>query len=233
MITLLTFPAGLGEPSVSPFCTKVIGLLQLSGRSWARKDVMNPSKTPHGKLPVIEWNGQAIADSHLIQAALEADGADLWPGCDARDRARAQAFIRLIEDAPRQALVHDRWLRDDVWPQSREAFFAAAPAALRGMIGAMVRRNVRRGLLSHGVARWSETERLALVEQDLQALLDQLGDGPFLFGNAPTAADCACVAVLSAIAHIPAETALRARVTGDARLSAYIANGRDAFYPPP
>lgn len=229
MITLLTFPAGLHEPSLSPFCSKTIHLLNMSGQPWQRKDVSNPSRMPHGKLPVLQWNNETIADSHLIQAALERAGADFYATCAFEDRAKGQAIMRLIEDWPYHALVHDRWVHDDGWAIFRAAFFGEMPAVMRAPVGEMIRKSVRRGLERHGIARCTEAERLALVERDLSALAEFLGDRPYVLGDTPTAADAACLAVLGAIRNLPMETPLRHRIRSDKRIMLYLDRCGQAF----
>lgn len=222
MITLFTFPEGLNQPSLSPFCTKTIYLLDMADAEWQRKDVMNPGKMPHGKLPVIEWRGQLIPDSHLIQAALTDAGADFYPGLGAHERALGQSITRMLEDIPRCALVYDRWLLDDAWAICRESFFKTLPAPMLKPVSAMVRRGVRRGLMAHGIARCTEGERMALVDQDLIALANLLGDTPLLFSDQFTAADAAALAVLGAIDNLPVETPLRSRLRSDPRLMQYL-----------
>ncbi len=54
MLTLLTFPAGFGDFSPSPFCTKAAYLLQMSGQTWQRRDISDRRKTPMGKLPELK-----------------------------------------------------------------------------------------------------------------------------------------------------------------------------------
>ncbi len=229
MLTLLTFPAGLHEPSLSPFCTKTIHLLNMSGQTWQRKDVSNPSNMPHGKLPVLKWNEETIADSHLIQAALERAGADFYAGCTPEDRAKGQSIMRLVEDWPYHALVYDRWVHDDGWAIFRAAFFGEMPTIMRAPVGEMIRKSIRRGLERHGIARCTEAERLALVGRDMAALAEVLGERPFVLGDRTTAADAACLSVLGAIRTRPMETPLRHRIRSDKRITLYLDRCKQAF----
>lgn len=231
MITLFAFSPGLTEPSVSPFCSKVIYLLKMANADWQRENILNPRSMPHGKVPVAQIDGQMIADSHLIQAALEARGADFYGGLSPAARATGQAVMRMIEDMPLKALVHDRWATEHAWPICREAFFADVLGPVRHLVGAMVRRQVVRGLAAEGLTRMTEAERMAIVSHELHALSDLRGDQPFVLGETVTAADAACLAVLGAISHLPVETPLRARVRGDAALMDYIARVREAIMP--
>lgn len=229
MITLLTFPAGLHEPSLSPFCAKMIYLLNMSGQAWTHKTVSNPSRMPHGKLPVAIWDDETIADSHLIQAALERAGADFYPDCSPEARAKGQAIMRMIEDWPYHALVYDRWVHEDGWAIFRAAFFSGMPSMLRNPVGDMIRKSVRRGLERHGIARCTDAERMALVGRDLAALAEFLGERPFVLGDTATAVDAACLAVLGAIRNLPMETPLRHRIRSDKRIMLYLDRCDQAF----
>jgi len=46
MITLITYAPSFGEPAASPFCTKAIWLLDMSGLAWQREDTADPRKGP-------------------------------------------------------------------------------------------------------------------------------------------------------------------------------------------
>ena len=232
MLTLLTFPGSFGLPSHSPFCVKAMALLQLSGQDWQPKYVGNPGKMPLGRLPVLKTADRLIPDSAHIQAWLESQGADLNAGLGPRDLAASHALIRMTEENLRCGLVHDRWLRDDCWPTVRAAFFAELPGLLRGPISAMVRGKVRRAMQAHGIAQFSEADRLDRLARDIDAIRVTLGDAPFLFADRPTAADCAVAPILDMIRTLPADTGLRRLVVGSAPLMAYIERARPALYAP-
>ena len=75
MLTLVTYPAGLGAFSLSPFCVKAALLLQTSGQPWQRRDSVDPRKTPHGKLTV-EW----FLDGNLLTTIwTESGGENIQP----------------------------------------------------------------------------------------------------------------------------------------------------------
>lgn len=82
-----------------------------------------------------------------------------------------------------------------------------------------------------GYARMDATDRLALMQENLDAVEAMLWEGRFLFGDVPCAADASVVPFLDMLSALPVETALGAQVTGNARLMAYVAAGREAMYP--
>ena len=182
MLTLITFSGGFDQPSHSPFCAKAMGLLRLSGRDWQPKYVTNPANMPLSRLPVLKTADRLIPDSYMIQAWLEGQGADFYPGLDDKDRARAHALIRMTEENLRLGLVYERWLNEECWPIVRDAFFAEVPSLLRKPLASMVRKKARTQLTAHGIAQFSETDRRARLLYDLEAIRQQLDGKAFLFG---------------------------------------------------
>lgn len=231
MLTLITFPGGFNQPSHSPFCVKVMGLLRLAGREWQPKFVTNPAKMPLGRLPVLKTDDSLIPDSYIIQTWLEQQGAMFYPGLDDRTKAQAHALIRTTEENLRLGLVHERWLNDDCWQIMREAFFEDVPAFLRKPISNMVRKKARSGLLAHGIAQFSEQDRMDRLQFDLESISTQLDGKDFLFGPVPTAADAAIVPVLDGLRGLPVETGVRRMVRACDTLMAYVYRGREELYP--
>jgi len=231
MLTLLTFPGGPDQPSHSPFCLKAMCLLQMSGHPWQPKFLDAPSKMPHGRLPVLKTSDRLIADTHHIQTWLESQGVDFNPGLDDADMARSHTLIRMVEDNLRCGLVHDRWLRNDCWAHYRAVFFGNVPRPLRRLISNMVRRKVRQGLTAHGIAQFSEDDRLDRLERDIAAVTAALGDQLFLFGDTPTAADAAILPVLDMIRTLPCDTGLRRLMQQNTTLCTYADRTRAVLYP--
>ncbi len=231
MLTLITFPGGFDQPSHSPFCAKVMGLLRLAGREWQPEYVSNPGKMPLGRLPVLKTADGLIPDSYMIQAWLEDQGADFYPGLDDKDRARAHALIRMTEENLRLGLVHERWLNEECWQIVRDAFFGEVPPLLRKPIANMVRKKARAQLNAHGIAQFSEADRRARLLYDLEAIRQQLDGKPFLFGAVPTAADTAIVPVLDGLISLPVNTGLRQMLHAMPDLVAYVQRSRDVLYP--
>lgn len=231
MLTLISFPGGFDQPSHSPFCTKAMCLLEMSGFDWTPEFITNPTRMPLSRLPVLKLNDRLIPDSHHIQDYLENRGADLFPGLTANDKAQAHFVIRTVEENLRMGLVHDRWLHDDCWSIVREAFFDEVPRLIRRPVTNGIRRKVRAALLSHGIAQFSEKDRLARLGRDLDALSRHLGGKRFLFGDLPCAADAAAVPVLDMLRTLPAKTPLRTMVRSRSDLMDYVTRGRAAIYP--
>ena len=221
MITLITYQAGFGQLSFSPFCVKAMWLLQAAGVAWERRDSNDPRKYPKAKLPAIKENRQIIGDTHNIQAYLEAKGADFWGDIDSAARAMGHALIRMAEEHIYFHIVLDRWGNEEIWPIIREEYFAAIPGVLRRPVTAAIRKATLKGMQAQGLGRFTPEERLARIEPDLRAISDVLGDGPYLLGDVPRLPDYSVAAMLGAIVASPIPTGLSERVTNDPKLTDY------------
>ncbi|WP_299735786.1 glutathione S-transferase family protein [uncultured Roseobacter sp.] len=222
MITLLTYPPAFGQFSGSPFCIKAAHLLKLSGQHWKRENTLDPRMMPYKKLPVIRAEDQLIADSDMIRAYLEAQGATFDEGLSELDKSTSRAFIRMAEEHIYFHIVLDRWGNDDIWPEVRDTYFASVPKLIRGMVANKIRRNLLAAMQVQGLGRFTPEQRLARLEPDLEALVTRLWQNHFLFGDRPTAADASVGPMLSAIIASPGETALASRIKENAILMGYI-----------
>ncbi len=229
MLNLLTFDSHFNQPGGSPFCLKAICLLNMSGQDW-KSSLADVRKMPKAKLPVLKVGKELIPDSENIRAYLEQKGADFDKGLSDSERAASQGFIRMAEEHLYFHLVADRWMRDDMWPILRDTFFDMIPKPMRGIITNKIRKNLRAGLYAQGIGRFSEAERATRVAKDLAAIKLQLGDKPYLFGDAPTAADASVCPVLSGLESIPLSTEVSNLVKEDKVLTDYIARMRAALY---
>ncbi|MBY6159787.1 glutathione S-transferase family protein [Mameliella alba] len=230
MLKLMSFPPGMQEPSLSPFCVKAMILLNMAGQSWAPDWQADPRKAPLRKLPALRTPEGIVPDSGLILRWLTGQGADLFPGLGLEERVQAHMLMRMVEDSLRHGLTHDRWARDDCWATMKFAFFASVPAPFRVVVSDIMRRQVVQGLKTQGIARFSEADRLTLLGADLDALTVQLGEGEWLFGDRPTAADATTLPVLSMIDRLPVQTGLRANLRARGNLMDYVARGRARLY---
>lgn len=232
MLTLVSFPPALGEPSLSSFCTKAMILLDMAGEDWRAEFRVDTRKAPFDKLPVVEASGEVIGDSNLLIAWLETRGADLFPGLDAAARGTALAVMRMVEENLRYGMMYGRWVDPAGWAAFCPVVFGKMPAPLRLIIPGKIRSRIAKGLVWQGLGRFGAQERQAYFQRDLNALSAILGDQTWLFGDAPCAADAAILQVLSSIDGLQVDTDLRRALRADTRLMAYVTRGRAAFYAP-
>jgi glutathione S-transferase len=229
MLNLLTFPTAFDQPGGSPFALKAICLMNMAGVEWKASNA-DVRKMPKQKLPVLKVGETLIPDSENIKAYLEKQGADFDAGLSDGQKAVSRAFIRMAEEHLYFHLVADRWLRDDHWPITQNEMFGAIPKPIRGFITNMIRKKLRTGLHTQGIGRFTEDERAQRVALDLAAITIQLGDKPFLFGDAPTAADASIAPMLSGLQSVPIATPVSDLVKGNPAIIAYLGRMRAALY---
>ncbi|UWR00034.1 glutathione S-transferase family protein [Rhodobacteraceae bacterium S2214] len=229
MYDLITYQAGFGNVSYSPFCVKAVWMLNHAGVDWQREDCLDPRKFAHGKLPVLRAHGNLIHDSDDIRLFLEREGADFWGETPMRDQAMGRALIRMAEDHLYFHVVMDRWMNDDVWPHIKAAYFTGIPRLIRRPVTNGLRKALRKGLHAQGILRLSDDERLRRLDQDLDAIRTLLGQHAFILSDTPTLPDFSVAAVLSNIAASPVATPTSLRVAGDPVLMGYIARMKEMF----
>ena len=222
MLTLLTYPRHGAVFSLSPFCVKAALLLAYSRQPWQREDLNDPRKMPHSKLPVLRTPGGLVPDSAEIRKWLERKGVDFDPGLTARDKAHAQALIRMAEESLYFHIVRDRWDNDAVWPTIRDTYFTSIPFLIRRPVTGAIRRSVHEGLGFQGTGRFTKDERSARLDQDLNAIADLLRDSDFLMGAQITSADFSVASMLQAMRATMVRTEVVKRVDDDPALNRYL-----------
>jgi glutathione S-transferase len=231
MIKLYQFPPAFGVPNSSPFCIKAEILLKMSGLAYETVVSPDPRKGPKGKLPAIEDNGKMIGDSEFIRLHIERQyGIDFDKTLDARERAVAHAFARLLEERTYWALVHGRWIDDGQWPTLHAAFAAAMPPIVRSILPPMFRKKVRRYLYGQGIGRHSPDEIYALGVSDVRAVADWLGDKPYFMGQTPTGVDATVYAFTENLITPPFETPMKAEALRHANVVAYTRRMRERYF---
>jgi len=200
VITLYAFGPFFGQPDASPFVIKTMLLLKMAGLDFATRPTA-PFRAPKGKLPYIDDDGEKIADSTFIRLHIEKKyGFDFDAGLTSEQKAIGWALEKLCEDHLYWLVLAERWMDDDNFAAGPARFFDSAPAPLRPLIRAMVRRKIGQALHAQGLYRHSPAERRELIQRGFAAGAAILGDTPFLFGDAPHGADATLGAfVLSAL----------------------------------
>lgn len=179
MITLQCYAPSFGEISASPFSAKSIYMMTYAKMDWVRENLTDPRSAPLGKLPVAHYDGRIIHDSDNIRALIESFGVDFDKGLSGAERGCARAFIRMAEEHLYFHQVHDRWINDDIWPIVKKEYFGFLPPVVRNLVPNTLRKNLRRGLMAQGTARFSDDERIDRARIDFTAIEQQLGSQPF------------------------------------------------------
>lgn len=231
MITLYTFGPAFGLPDPSPFVTKAEILLKMAGLPY-RCDTGGFGKAPKGKLPYIDDAGTIVADSTLIRMHLEDRyGIDFDKGLSPPERGIAWAFEKLVEDQLYWTVVRERWLDDANFWRGPRRFFDRAPAVVRPLIIALVRRRVRGDLRSQGLGRHTAPELDRIVGRALEGIAAFLADKPWLMGPEPCGADATLHAFVTGTLCPHFETSSRRLAERHPNLVAYRDRGMQRWYP--
>lgn len=212
-IALYGFGPAFGLSDPSPFVAKVIILLKMAGLPFERRPA-DRRRAPKGKIPYIVDDGVTVSDSTFIRAHIETKyGFDFDASLSQAERGVAWAFEKMMEEQLYFALAYWRWMDDASFDRGPRQFFQSAPAPLRPLLAAYVRRVVRKQLLAQGMGRHSRPETIALTKRALDALSAQLGDKPFLMGANPCGADAGVAAQFAnaACSHFDNELTALAR----------------------
>jgi glutathione S-transferase len=197
MMKLYTFGPAFGVPDPSMFCMKGEVLLKMAGTPYTL-DHSGFNRAPKGKLPYLDDNGTVIADTTFIRWHLEQrHGFDFDIGLSQAEKGVAWAFEKLVEDNMYWASMSDRWTIPENFDKGPAKFFDAAPALIRPLIAAKVRRDVRRNLKGQGLGRHGRADLHRIATQGLHAISDHLADKPFLMGEKPCGADAAVFGCVS------------------------------------
>ena len=185
MLTLYGFGPLFGLPDPSPFVLKTMTQLKMAGLPF-HFERATPREAPKGKIPFIRDGEVVLGDSVFILDHLKAaHGVDLDAHLTAHQKSLGWALERMLEDHLYWAIIHARWAIDANFQKGPSQFFAGAPEEVKRAAQARVRENLQ----GQGFGRHADAEIADLASRDFAAAADLLGEGPFLFGEAPCSFD--------------------------------------------
>jgi glutathione S-transferase len=230
-IKLYQFHPAFGLPNASSFCLKLETYLRMAQIPFASVYGNELTKAPKGKMPYIEDGDKRIGDSNFIIEYLKQTYGDRL---DARltpsERAVSLAMRRLIEENLYWVVVHSRWSEPENWEKTKEAFFGSLPPLLKTFVPNLVRKDMLKKLIGHGIGKHSNTEIYNIGIADLIALSDFLADKQFLFGDEPTSLDASAYGILANILWSPFNSVLKDRAETLDNIFAYCHRIRDRYY---
>ena len=233
MLTLYTFGPMFGLADPSPFVTKTLVQMKMSGgpfRIEAGPGALR--KAPKGKLPFINDDGTAIADSTFIRFHLEQKhGVDLDNGLTREQRATGWALEKMCDEHLYWTVVDSRWMIKENFDKGPRHFFDAAPAPLRSFIIAKLHRDTKRTLHGQGMGRHTRSQIETLAKRDLDAISDILGDRPFLFGAEPYSADATVYSFVASALCPLFDTPIKDHAQSKPNLVAYAKRGTARWFP--
>ncbi|XP_066270699.1 failed axon connections homolog [Branchiostoma lanceolatum] len=212
-------------PCLTPFGMKLETYLRMADIPY--EPMYGRSRGPKGKIPWIEYNGEAKGDSGLIIEFLNREkGVDLNQSLSEADKAVSRAFTKMVEENTYWGLVRNRWI--DNFDQLQELF--EVPWFVMFLLRS-VRGKVKQTLWAHGIGRHDKDDLEGIIEKDLKAISRFLGAKPYLMGDEPTEVDAAVFGQLSEICWANSDTYLHRIVTVDCpNLQAYCNRIKDRYW---
>ncbi len=224
-------PTEPNKPNLSPFCTKLDMIMQLSGLRFDRQLQMDPREGPKQKVPFIQDDGHKIGDTQFIEAHLmAAHDVDLLAHLSPTDRATGRMIMATVEEQLYFVLVYGRWQVEANWPIMEEIFFGHMPSEIRSDIAIQARQGILRSLFGQGMGRHSEAEVNTLGKRVIDDLAQLLGDNDYFLSNRPTSIDASVYGALVNFAQNPVPTPLRAGLLAHKNLSAYLDRISSQFF---
>jgi glutathione S-transferase len=194
----------LHQWEISPFCTKVRAILRHKGLAFEVREYAGLAArkaaglTPTGKLPVLDYDDERIADSSAIAAAIEARHPDppLLPA-DPVQRAQARLWEDWADESLYWVALYLRFADPEAADTACTLLAAGRPAFERNLMRRVVPLMYGHKLRAQGLGRM----RREAVHDKLFAHLDDLqtvlGDSTWLVGDTRTLADIAIAAQIS------------------------------------
>ncbi|CAH1244488.1 FAXC [Branchiostoma lanceolatum] len=212
-------------PNLTPFGMKLETYLRMADISYEPMYQMSFSG-PKGKIPWIEYNGEAMGDSGLILEFLNREkGVDLNQSLSYADKAVSRAFTKMVEENTYWGLIQERWI--DNYDKIHELI--ELPWIFLFLRRSAAKDKFRQMMRAHGIGRHSKGELVGIIEKDLKAISSTK---PYLMGNEPTEVDAAVFGQLSEIVWTTPGSYLHRIVTLDCpNLLAYCNRIKDRYWP--
>jgi glutathione S-transferase len=232
MITLIQYPRGKDVPSISPFCLKLETYFKATNTPYENKFTVSTAKTTKKKMPVILDNGQLIEDSSFVIDHLkQKHQIDLDKNLSSEQKAVTQSFKWLCEKNMVPIIMHYRWVDKINWPKFRDIVFAGAPWFIKATIANSISKNVQKNMYGMGLGRFSDSEKLELLDQDLKAISDYLSNKKYFFGDNIHMIDTVLFTTLTQIEKSTVTPQLNPLFTKYPNLKIYTAHMMKQFWP--
>jgi len=213
-LKVFSYPSVPHVYQLSPFALKLESWLRVAGLPYDVGPTMDMG--PKGKVPYIEFEGgERVGDSNVLITKLTPMCADGGPdaGLTKQQRAVAQAVMRMMEEHTIQIIFWWRYCRHlpaferAVQVKERVLCKPFSSACIRGPFIKFwlwfLPREFGDKFKKRGLAAHSDEELIGFSNDDLRAVSDLLGDGPFFFGEKATTVDCALFGHLANFLYLP------------------------------
>jgi len=214
----------------SPPCFKLETFLRMAKLPYENDYSMTYSEK--GKMPWIEFNGQAIADSNFCIRFLEKEfQVDVDLHLSDRERAIGHSIRTMLEENTYWALAYTRMV-SAYGAASRERIFGLRILPLKYLARSLAKKQIKEYMWSHGLGRHTEQELYAIAERDLLAVSEILGQKKFLLGDKPCLADATVFAFIAGSAWDMPECPIAELIKSKAQnLEKHAQRMKELYYP--
>jgi isoprene-epoxide---glutathione S-transferase len=237
MITLYGHIPAWGLVDMSPYVHKIDCYMRMVGLEHELVPLPDGdlTKTPKGKLPVIDDDGTIVADTSFILEYLKEKYGDTLDGhLTAQERAIAFTFWRMMDESFYWYLIQMRYRRDEdfaLYDPFWAIFLSFVPPEERAEPVRAFRENILNEFFYAGRGRHTteDVEHMAFREYD--AVAAQLGDKPYMMGDQPSSVDAAVYAFLIHAMRVPFESPIKDYGNSIPILVAYLDRIYTRYYP--
>eukprot|EP00039_Didymoeca_costata_P020073 m.339969 g.339969 ORF g.339969 m.339969 type:complete len:274 (+) comp19061_c0_seq1:123-944(+) len=229
VVRLHIWPRAPMAPNLSGPCLKLWTYLRIAKVPYEVK--ANTETSSKGKMPWIELEGKAIADSEFcIEAINERFNIDLDGHLSKKERSIAHTYRKMLEESVYWGIVCKRWMyKFDIL---YALMFGDVPFPFNLIISLMVRRGTVQQAKAQGYGRHTEKEVEHIMLQDAEALSMYLGDNAFFTGDKVASVDAIVFAQLAMLFCEPFEDdCVKEMKTKFPNLVAYVNRMKKTYWP--
>jgi glutathione S-transferase len=233
MIKLFGFGKALGVIDPSPFVVKINVYLRMANIEFESVNRGNNlQKSPKGKLPFIIDGDKTIADSEFIIDYLQKNyHVDLDKHLSAEEKSMGYLFGKTLDESLYWCIVYSRWIREETWPEVKQAFFSKMPFPFKFIIPIIARSGVRSTLKKQGFGRHTDDEILEIAKAHFQALSSFLGEKTYFFGDNPSTFDASAYGLLTECIETTINNSFNDTARSYPNLVNYCATMKKRYYP--
>jgi isoprene-epoxide---glutathione S-transferase len=235
MIKVYRYLPGWTVPCISPYVTKVIYYMKMTGipHEPVSQDLTKlDQETPFGKLPKIDDNGETVADSTNIINYLKGKYGDkLDASLSPQAKGQMLAWNRLIDEHLYWvAVIQPRWRESANWEKYLRIIAGTddVPAPLRAFADDF-RFRILTEFMHGGWGRMPGDVLYQRARADIDAISGNLGGSKFMMGEHPTSIDAAVSSILRHIVDTPFVFDTKDYTASKPNLKAYLGRMKERF----
>ncbi|VDI38540.1 Hypothetical predicted protein [Mytilus galloprovincialis] len=221
--TVILHQIGRGPyaPSMTPYAIKLETYLRMANIPYeTKRNVHSYTKSKKGKFPWIEYNGEEISDSEFcIEYLNDKLQIDLNKDFTAKDRGIARAYQKMLEE-------NTFW-----YVNYFSSIYVLFHIHFWWLLLLAVGRRIKKIMYAVGMGRHSSDEVYHIMELDLKAVSDFLGNKKFLLGDKPCQADCSVFGIISNAYWQSFGTPVESTIKKYRNLCDYCQRMKETFWP--